>query len=156
MAAVSAAGYASTAMGQIKEGAAAKRDSEVTAHTLEQNAQLETAYGQRKAIEERRQARLIASQARNIAAATGNVQDPSAQNALAGIATEGELRAQTQLYQGDETARGLRTRAAAVRRGGADAMSAARLSATGTVLEGVSSMYDKYGGKKKYAGKGYG
>lgn len=150
MLAASAVGYANTAVGEAKEGAAAMRDSEVSAYTLEQNAKQEQAYGQRRAIEERRQARMVASNAKAQLAAQGSTTDGSAQKILTDIGAEGELRALTRMYEGDESARGMRNRADAVRRGGADALNASQIAANGTILEGASSLYSKYGSKKKY------
>lgn len=156
MAAAQFAGYGMTAMGQREEGAANLREGLIAANTLEMNAKQERAYSQRKAIEERREARLVSSRAKAIAG--GNSQDPSVQKALVDIETEGELRALNRLYEGDEQARGMNSQAAAARRGGADAFKGAYTRASGTILEGASSMYDKYGGKKKkgWSGAGYG
>lgn len=152
MMAASAVGYVNTAVGQLDEGAAKARDGEVTALTLEQNAKLEQAYGQRRAIEERRQARLVASAAKARLAAEGSTTDGSAAKILTDIHSEGELRALTRMYEGDMTARGDRLKAGAARRGAADALSAAQFAANGTILEGASSLYSKYGPKESYGG----
>lgn len=159
MAAAQFAGYGSSAIGAIEEGAAARREGQINANTLEMNAGQTKAYAQRRAIQERRQARLVQSRAKVVMAkGGGSLDDPTARKITTDLDTEGEMRAMLELYQGDEEARGMRAQADAARRGGADAQKAANYRATATILEGASSLYDKYGGSKKSTTKtaGYG
>lgn len=72
----------------------------------------ERASSQRGAIEQRRQARLLSSKAlARAAAGGGGTDDPTVSNILGDIGAEGEFRALTELFQGEEAARGLEMQA---------------------------------------------
>lgn len=146
MAAAQVAGYGMTALSQRKEGAVDLREGLIAADTLERNAGQERAYSQRRAIEKRREARLLESRAKAVAG--GSASDPSVRKILTDIESEGEMRAMLELYEGDVTAQGMESQAASARRGGKDALKGAYTRSAGTVLEGVSSLYDKYGGRQ--------
>lgn len=115
---------------------------------LDAQAGLERASSQRQAIEERRQARLAASRGLAVAAASGaSADDPTVVNALAGIGGEGEYRALSALYSGEETARGMEAQAQANRRGAKSTKKASYFGAAGSILSAGSTLHDRYGGK---------
>jgi hypothetical protein len=137
------------------EGAAQQQVANFQAKQLERKAGQERAVSQREAIEERRRARLARSKALAIAGASGGGTGGTAADILADLTAEGELNAGAALYEGEETARGLETQAAATRAEGKYASSAGSyaaknirragyLSAVGTTMQGAASMYSKY------------
>ena len=140
-----AAGTAISAGGSIIGANSDAKELRSQAAQLDAQAGLERASSQRAAIDEKRQARLVTSRGLAIAAASGGgADDPSVVNALAGISGEGEYRAMTALYNGDQTAAGMEADAAAKRRGAKSVKTAGWLKAGGSILSGSSSMYDRY------------
>jgi hypothetical protein len=139
-------GAALSAGGSIIGANAEAKEMRSEAAQLEAQAGLERASSQRQAIEERRQARLAASRGLAVAAASGaSVDDPTVVNTLARIEGEGEYRALSALYNGDETADGMEAEAAAKRRGAKSTKKASYVSAAGSILSAGSSLYDRYG-----------
>lgn len=140
---------ASTVMstvGTIAQGNAANKQAKFQAAQLEQRAGQERASSQRRAIEERRRAGIINSNALASAAASGGGTDGSVAKIMGDIAGEGEYRALTRLWEGEESAKGLETQAAAARMQGKSAKKQAMFKAAGTLASGAGSWYDKYGG----------
>ena len=167
-----------TIMGQISQGLAAKAAgeneavllrhkaaiAERSAEAKEQLAGQERAVSHRAAIEERRQGRLVSSEAQAIAAASGGgALDPTIINLLADVETETDFRAETALFEGEEAARGLEFGAAIDRAGGQGDLFAAQaairagraarnrsfLRATGTLFErGGESLFDRFATRK--------
>jgi hypothetical protein len=136
------------AVGQRKQAKDEQRANEFQAAQFDQNAGQARASAQREAVEQRRQARLANSTLR--ARAGGGGADPTIVRLSQDIAGEGELRALTAMYEGEERARGMETAATGKRMGGAAAAQAGNIGAFSTVLGGVGSMYsnglfDKYG-----------
>jgi hypothetical protein len=131
------------AVGARKEAKDQKAAAEFQAAQLDQNAGQAKAAAQREADTQRRQARLANSRLRALAGGGGS--DPTIVKLSQDIAGEGELRALTAMYEGDERAAGLRTAADARRMGGASAAQASNLRGFSTILSGASSLYDKYG-----------
>ncbi len=77
-----------------------------------QQAGQERASAQRSASEKRRQGRLLASRALAVAAASGaGAGDPTAEKIIGDIGAEGEFRALSEMFIGEERALGLETRA---------------------------------------------
>lgn len=135
-----------SAGGQITSANAKAADLRLQAAQLETQAGLKRATSQREAIDQKRQARLAFSRGLAVAAASGGgADDPTVVNTLAGIEGEGEYRALTALYNGEETARGMEAEAAAARRGASSVKKAGILGAAGTVLSAGASMFDRYG-----------
>lgn len=138
-------------------GKDANRVAKWEAAQLERNAGQERAAAQRQAIEERRQGRLAISRARALAGASGaGVSDPTVTNILADLASQGETNALTAMWEGEESARNMEFQAAGRRYEGATAKAAGKTQAAairragyldtiGTVLEGGSDFYTKYG-----------
>jgi hypothetical protein len=112
-----------------------------------QAAGQERARAQRVAAEQRRQATLVSSRARAVAGASGGgVTDPTVTNITAELAGEGEYRALSALYEGNDRANGI------IDQGRADAYSAKSEGRSGfmkgmtSVLSSGSSLFDKFGG----------
>ncbi len=109
-----------------------------------QNAGQERAAAQRGAIEQRRQGRFLSSRALARSAASGaGAGDPTVENILGDIGAEGEFRALTELFVGEERARSLEHQADIKvfegdqeRRAGDIARGASRFGALTTVLSG--------------------
>lgn len=137
-----------SAAGSIAEGQAARREANYVARQQEYLAGQQRASSQRAAEEQRRQGRLLESRAQAVAAASGgSATDPSVLDVIGGIRGEGEYRALTALYEGEERARGLETKAGLSRFQGKQAQAAGYTRALGTVLGGGSSILSqKYGG----------
>lgn len=136
-----AVGTGVSAVGSLKAGADAKAASEFNAAQLDASAKAESAASQRKAEEERRQKRLVQSRARAVGAASGGGIDLE----LAGdLEEEGEYRALTALWEGEEAAKGRRNQAAATRFEGRQSKKAGFLKAGRTILGGGGSLYEKY------------
>lgn len=95
---------------------------------------------------ERRRAKILRSRALAVAGKSGaGVNDPTVQNIISGIDTEGEFRALTSLYEGDRTAEALRSGAASKYRMSSAYSSVGNLRAAGALAEGAYSFFDKYG-----------
>lgn len=139
--ALAVAGAALNAGGTILGSQAEGRELNLQAGQLDVQAGKERASSQRRAIDERRQARLAASRALAVAAAGGGgADDPSVVNAIAGIDEEGSYRALAALYDGEENAQGMEAEAAAKRRGAKSVKTAGVLRALGTVFSSASSL----------------
>ena len=141
-----AAGTAVSAGGTILGAKSEAKALRSEARQLDAKAGLERASSQRAAIEERRQAGLASSRTLALAAASGaGASDPTVINMMADLAGEGEYRALTALYQGEEEARGLESQAAMRRKEAKATKTAGYLKAAGTILNAGSSMYDRFG-----------
>ena len=169
-----------TIMGQIAGGQAAKAAAENEAVALrhraalaeraaeakEQAAGQERAVSQRAAIEQRRRGEFVESRVQAISAASGaGALDPTIVGILGDIGRETDIRAETALFEGEEAARGLEFGAAIDRAGGAgdlfaadaalragrSARSRSFLAASGTLLEGAESLFDKFSTPKDRA-----
>ncbi len=132
-------------LGALQEGEYAKAQGRAQRKINEVVAKQAIAVGQRGALEERRKADLVAS--RVIALAGGGGGDPTVMNIIADIESEGVYRASVAMYEGEESARKLRTEGEFAEWAGEQASKAAPLKALSTALTGGASvaMY-----KKKY------
>jgi hypothetical protein len=139
---IAAVGAVVTISGQQQQKKAAQGDAAFEAQQLEQAAGRDRATGQRRAEEERRQARLVQSALQ--ARAGGGGLDPTVMNLAADIAGEGEYRALAALYEGEESARGKEESAAAARRTGRARGRAMDYASASTLLSTGSSIYSKY------------
>lgn len=154
-----AAGIGLQARGQLQQGKAA----EVAGAARQQAANYEAAQlrvqsgqviaaSQRQAQEERRKSTLLQSRALALAAASGaGASDHTVVDIISDIAAEGAYRASVALYEGKETARGLRMQADATqysgevsRAEGKAGQDAYQLAALGSLLSGGASLYEKY------------
>lgn len=117
--ALTAVGTIAGVAGAVQQGKAAQsagraqqQAADYNARVLEQQAGQERASSQRRAQAEQKQKTLVASRAQAVAAASGaGALDPTVTDVIGDIESEGELRALTALYEGEERARGLEARA---------------------------------------------
>lgn len=143
--ALSAASTVVGFMGAQQAAAAAEADANFRAKQMEQRANEERAVGQRNMFEQRRKADLAQSTLRaRAAAATGDTTDTGVLNLDAGIEREGEYRALTEFYKGENSGRGYEDAAAGTRASGKARADGYRIRGIGTLLEGATSFADKY------------
>lgn len=121
---------------------------ELAAWNAEREGDLAMAASQRTALEERRQADLVASRALAVAAASGGgVSDPTIVDILTRTKGEGAYRARVALYEGEARSRAMRVSAA----GGGTFDSSQMLkagyqaAAMGKLVRGAGTLYAKYG-----------
>ena len=144
------------AAGRAEQAAAQARGQalEHQAAQARQSAGQERASAQRAASEKRRLGRLLSSRALAVAAASGaGAGDPTVEKILGDIGAEGEFRALTEMFIGEERARGLETRADLLtfeaqqeRRGGNVARSASSGLATAQLLGGAAKAFSATSG----------
>lgn len=154
-----AAGIAKTAMtvgtilstvGQVAGAVGAKRSADFEAKQMITQAGNERATSQRAAGEERRQKNLVTSRAQAVAAASGGgASDPTVVDIMGDLEAEGEYRALSAMYEGEERARGLETAASAKKVEGRQALTGGLMGAAGTFLQGAESLYDRFSPKKR-------
>ena len=138
-------GTALSAAGSVLGGKATKKANYAEAAGLERMAGQTRASSQRESIEQRREADLAQSRALALAAAGGGgASDPTVVDIISDLEGEGEYRALTALYNGEEQARGYEDEAKARRKAGKNAKTAGIISGVSTVLSGASSLYGKY------------
>lgn len=139
------AGSALAAGGTILGANAEAKQLKGEAIQLEAQAGSTRATSQRQAMDERRQARLASSRALALSAASGGASDPTVVNILANLEGEGEYRALTALYNGEEEARGLEFEATNRRKESKNTKRAGYIGAASTMLKAGAGMYEKYG-----------
>lgn len=127
---------------------AGKQQSDIAAFEagqMDANAKAELAASQREAESERRKSKYLQSRAMAVAAASGaGASDPTIENIVAGLDSEGEYRALTALYNGEQQAEGMRMGAKVRRIEGANARSESRYRAANTLMKSGASLYDRY------------
>lgn len=135
---VSAAG---TAFGAVSAAGAARAE----AQSMNIKAKQERAAGERAANERRREAMLVQSRQRAVAAASGGgAADPSVLRLMSGVAGQGELNAQTEMFNADSSATSLQNQAAALRANAAQQLVSGFIGAGTTMLSGASDWMTKY------------
>lgn len=140
---LSGAGAAVSGLGAIQAGKQQAAAAEFQARQLEASGKAEMAVAQREAQEQRRQKELVLSRARAVAAASGGGQDIPL---LGAIEEEGELRALTALWEGDEAAKGRKAQAAASRFEGRQAKKAGYVRGGTTILSSIGQTFqEKFG-----------
>jgi hypothetical protein len=140
------AGTALSVGGKVAGGYAQKGALDSAAAQLEQEAGQSVASGIQGAIQDRRRATYVASNARARTAAGGLTTTGTSAIANVGqIRGQGEYNALTALYQGEDRAQELDYRATGMRRSGSNAVTSGWLSGISSVLSGGTSFYDKYG-----------
>lgn len=125
-------------LGAVQAGRAQQAASNYQAAQLDAAAKAESASAQRAAQEERRQKGLVLSRARAVAAASGGGQDVPLMGA---IEEEGELRALTALWEGEEAAKGRRAQAEASRFEGKQYKKAGYVKGATTILSSVGQSF---------------
>ncbi len=145
-----------TTVSQIQAGNAAKHQADQIARQKELDANASAAEGQQRAAIERKKSRYLRSRALAVAGASGaGVSDPTINNILTGIDTEGEMNALNAQWSGETTARGERADAAVTRSEGRSAQRAGYVSGFSTALSGGMdfledhpTFFSKYGGDR--------
>lgn len=132
-----------SASGALQQGREAKAQAYSQASQLDASAGQDRASAQRAAAEQRRQAKLAQSALQ--ARAGGGGLDAGVVTLDTGIEGEGEYRALTALFQGEEQARGKEFAASNARATGDAQKRASRTRAFSSILSGAT-MYSKYGG----------
>lgn len=139
------------AVGAQQQGAAADRAATIEAQQMRQQAGQVRASAQREALEQGRQTRLLLS--RQQALAGGSASDPGVVTLASNLAAEGELRAASSLYEGEEQARGMEFGADMRRWQGRQARRAGNLKAVSSILTAAAAGA-KFGGAG--GGEGFG
>lgn len=130
----------------MQQSKAQQEQANLIAAQKEKAANQANVEAQAEAANERRKAKLVRSRALAVAGSSGaGVDDPTVNNILTGIETEGEMNALNALYSGEYLASSLRSGADATRRSGTAAKNAGYVSAASTALSGSTGWYDKYG-----------
>jgi hypothetical protein len=143
--ALAIAGTAVKGVGTILSSRAQAKQLKSEAAQLDAQALTEQASSQREAVEQRRNARFAQSRALALAAAGGtSASDGDIEKIISDIAGEGEYRALSALYSGDEQADSLKAQAKARRKEAKNVKTAGLISAAGTLLEGGSSIAGRY------------
>jgi hypothetical protein len=137
--------------GEIRAGQAAKQSADFQAEQMRRNADATESASQRAAAGELRKSQFIQSRALAVAGASGGgVLDPTVLNLVSGIAGEGALAAETELYNGRVNAQGMRTQAMATAYEGLQRKRASKIGALTSVIGGVSSGMGNWFGAANY------
>ena len=143
----SLAGTGITAAGTLAAGDAAKASAESQALQMQQQATQARAASQRNMMEHQRQQTMVQSQLQARAAASGaGAEDPTVVNLGGAIAARGEEQALMDLYNGENSARGLEDSATAKIASGEAAKTGSMYSAAGTIFSGLGSGFSRYAG----------
>lgn len=129
------------AVGTIAQGAAAKQSADFAAQQKEMQANEERAKAQREAFAQRKQAELAMSRQQAVAAASGggaSTDAPTVMKIMTDTAGQGELNAQTAMWDGEERARGLEFSAKADRASGRSSLFGSFLGAGSSLLTGFA------------------
>lgn len=142
---LSLVGTLAAAGGQADAGAAERNAAYFRAQQEERNAQEERAASQRRAISKRNQVGSAQSTLLARAAASGGgADDPTIISLATGIEGEGEYQALSEMYLGENRARGLEDQAMASRMTGDAAYRAGQTRSTATLIGGATSLLDKF------------
>lgn len=141
------AGTVMSAAGQLRQGQAEKQVADYNAGVMRTAAGQERAASQREAQDTRRQLGIAQSNLLAAAAAGGDASSPGFADLVGDLEREGELRAQMKLFEGEDRARGLESKANLTQYEGKMAKRNATTKAFSTLLEGGGkTLYAKYGG----------
>lgn len=145
-AAATLAGTAASVAGSLRAGKAAEQEAEFAAKQQERQAAETLAAGTRQVAERRRTAnKLMSDQLASAANSGGGVANPTILDIIGDTAGRGEFLAQSDIFNAESAATGMRDQAAVYRAKGRNARGASWLDA---FSEGVS-------GFGKAAGQGY-
>lgn len=146
------AGTAVGAASQIQQGQQQKQMAAEEARQMQEQAKNEYATSQIQAMEDRRQSQLAQSRAQAVAAASGaDATSNSFVRNISDMEGQGELNALTSLWGGSERMRQLNNQASMTKYSGQQSAKAANIGAVSSLIQGGSSLYQKYGGKPKSA-----
>lgn len=134
----------------VIQGNAADKVAGYEATQLEQRAGQTRATAQRQAIEDRRRARLANSRLQALAGGGGG--DVTAVKLASDIAGEGEYKALSSLYEGEESAVGDEQAAMARRMEGKNAKRAGRIKLISSIFSSAGDIMGAFGGGKPFGG----
>jgi hypothetical protein len=135
-----------SAAGTIAAGQASRRAAEYRAAQVDIRSREERAAGQLEARELARERRLALSRNQAVAAASGfSADDPGALDLAGDVASRGAFQEALARYGGESRGAGLRAEAQGLRLSGEAAERSAYFSAAGTILGGVSTMFERFG-----------
>lgn len=138
--AMSIGGSLLSAFGSLQQGKAQYQAAKFQAAQLNQNASQAEAAGQRDAIGQLRQSELLQSRALAVAGASGaGAMDPTVLRLISGIAGEGQLNADTAMFNAGEDARGMRNQAITGIYEAKQAKRASKIQALSTMLSGAGN-----------------
>lgn len=144
-AAMSVGGTIMSAVSARNEGKALEQGANYEAQQLDAKAGQERASAIYAAQEDRRQKRLAQSRAQAVAASGGGMAtDSDVLDIMGDLEKEGEFRAMTRIYEGEERARGMETDATLRRYEGKQSKRAGNTKATATILSGATSLFDRF------------
>jgi hypothetical protein len=141
--AVMAVGTVLSASEEQQAGYRSMRQGKVQKALNEVAATQEVAVGQRRSLEAKRQADLVASRALAVASAGGAAQDID--NLIADITNEGSYEASVAMYEAETQAETLKREGRKAEMYGEDVQAASQKRALSTVLSGASKAYGSYG-----------
>jgi hypothetical protein len=135
-----------SAGGKMYGGRMQEQSDRYASGVLGQEAGASVASGIQGAIADKRYTNYVASSAAARAAGTGTTgTSPSVLNVIGNIQSQGEYKALTSLYTGQDRANELLSRAQGITREGRAAQTAGWLSGMSNVLTGGMNWYTKYG-----------
>lgn len=136
--------------GTLSAGAAEKARFEYEQKVADQKADESIAASQRDAEARHREGRFIASRQRAaVAASGGSVGEDSVLDIMADTASDVDLAARTEMYKGEQQARGYRDASKVAGVNANNAMKSAWINAGANLFSGVSSMYSRFGQQAK-------
>ena len=133
-------------VGQQQQAAAQEQMLNYRANALRMQAAAEQGLASSEAAQDERRKQLAIEHEQALAAASGaGAQDPTVLNVEGNIAKQGELTLLTRLAQGQQRAQDLQTQAAGDTTEAADISAEEPVREFGTILNGATSWFGKYG-----------
>ena len=132
------------AFGAIRQGQAQSASYKAQAAQLEQNAGQRRAEYQRRAINERRKAKIAQERSVAVSAAGGGALDKTGVDIYAALGDEGTYRADVLMAEGENSAIDLEYQGAMLRSQAKEAKKAGISKAFGTVLGGAGTFFGKF------------
>jgi len=130
----------------MEEGREQKARYQYEQKVAAQQADEATAASQRDAMARYREGRyLLSQQQAAIAGSGGNMTDPSVMRIMDDTTEQVTLAAETDIYKGDQQARGYNDAAKVAGYNANSAMRAARIKAASTLFSGMSTMFSRFG-----------
>ncbi|WAX93612.1 hypothetical protein N7E70_018215 [Aminobacter sp. NyZ550] len=136
--------------GAMQEGREQKARFQYEQKVAAMQADEAAAASQRDAMARYREGKhLLSQQQAAIAGSGGNMTDPSVIKIMGDTAERVELAAETDIYKGEQQARGYNDAAKVAGYNAESAMRAARIRAAGNLFSGMSSMFSRFGESNK-------
>ncbi|WAX94153.1 hypothetical protein N7E70_021110 [Aminobacter sp. NyZ550] len=136
--------------GAMQEGREQKARFQYEQKVAAQQADEAAAASQRDAMARYREGRqLLSQQQAAIAGSGGSMTDPSVIDIMDDTSERVRLAAETDIYKGDQQARGYNDAAKVAGYNAESAMRAARIRAAGSLFSGMSSLFSRFGESNK-------